>query len=72
MKMTVVPGGVEAMLDAFQTERLLSVSVWKGLPGMETCVLVRAKAKCTNLKIREPKAFLLLLLTKSLHKDVSN
>lgn len=72
IKTTAALRHVAGMLAVFQRERLLCVSVWKDLLGMETCVLVRATAKYTNLKNREPEAFFLHLLTKNLLKDLRN
>lgn len=70
--MTVALSDVTAMLTVFPRERLLCVSVWKDLLGMDACVLVRAKAEDTTVRNAELQAFFLLLLTKNLHKDLSN
>ena len=72
IKMTVALGHVTGTLAVSQRERLLRVSVWKALPGLETCVPVRAKAKYTNLKNHEPEAFFLHSLTKKCPKDLRN
>ena len=63
IKTTVALGHVTGTLAVSQRERLLRVSVWKALLGLETCVPVRAKAEYPNLKNHEPEAFFLHLLT---------